>query len=116
MSKKLIPAPLDGKNVTTDWMEEIFDGYNYVPCERDGMILTGFVANRPVTCYISDNMLFWHIDKWMCGVFALNDAYDELIRRLKKLDSPPSPPLVVKYDTSMRDEQILLQQFFFEVD
>lgn len=25
MKQKLIPAPLDGKNVTTEWIEELFD-------------------------------------------------------------------------------------------
>lgn len=113
MKKKLIPAPLDGKNVTRDWICEIFDNYDCILGGKHDEIYSGFVSERPTNCYIYGNQVYWHIDKYACGIFVLDDAYKELIRRLKEHDTPP---LVVKYDTSMKNELILLQQFFFEDD
>lgn len=113
MKKKLIPAPLDGKNVTRDWICEIFDNYDCILGGKHDEIYSGFVSERPTNCYIYGNQVYWHIDKYACGIFALDDAYKELVRRLTEHDTPP---LVVKYDTSMKDELILLQQFFFEGD
>lgn len=110
---KLIPAPIDGKNVMTDWIEEIFDEHSCIVGGKQGEIRMGFVDNRPVTCFVSGNAIFWHINKWMCGIFVLQKAYRNLIKRLREHDTPP---LVVKYDTSMVDDCILMQRFFFEAD
>lgn len=109
MEKKLIPAPIDGKNVTTDWIEEIFD--NCGDCVRNGNKFTGFVKGSVCCCQHLSNNLFWHINK----DFAENakDSWDELIRRLKEHDTPS---LVVKYDESMKDDLLLLQRFFFCTD
>ena len=109
MEKKLIPAPIDGKNVTTDWIEEIFD--NCGDRVRNGNKFTGFVKGSVCCCQHLSNNLFWHINK----DFAENakDSWDELIRRLKEHDTPS---LVVKYDESMKDDLLLLQRFFFCAD
>lgn len=113
MKKKLIPAPLDGKNVTRDWICEIFDNYDCILGGKRDEIYTGFVDSRPTTCIVNGNTILWHINKWYCSVYTLKEVYENLIKRLKEHDTPP---LVVKYDTSMKDELILLQQFFFEGD
>ncbi len=107
MEKKLIPAPLDGKNVTTDWIEEIFDDGN---CTYDGKeTYTGFVKGSVCCCIYHGYHIIWHINK----DFAANakQSYEELIKRLKEHDTPS---LVVKYDTSMKKELFLMQKFYWE--
>ena len=104
--KSLIPAPIDGKSILTDWIEEVFD--NCGDCVRCGNKFAGFVKGSVCCCQYMNNHLFWHIDK----DFAKNakESWDELIRRLKEKDSPD---LVVKYDESMKDELLLLQNFYW---
>ena len=105
----LIPAPIDGKNILTDWIEDVFD--NYGDCVRNGNKFVGFVKNSVCCCQHLNHHLFWHIDK----DFAVNakESWDELIRRLKEKDSPE---LVVKYDESMKKELMLMQSFYFRAD
>lgn len=109
MEKKLIPAPIDNKNVMKDWIEEIFDGGNCIP-NGNGM-MTGFVNNDVCSCWFINNLLFWEISR----EFQRNggESYDILIKRLREHDTPP---LVIKYDESMRDELFLCQKFYFEKD
>lgn len=114
MEKKLIPAPIDGKNITSDWIEDIFDFSDFVVGGKGGKIYTGFVGNRPTNCFIDGNAIFWHIDKFHCGVFNNKSAYDELLKRLKEEDDAEMGDIVVKYDVSMRDELIVMQRFFFK--
>lgn len=109
MEKKLIPAPIDEKNVTSDWIAEIFD--NCGDCVMHDNKFTGFVKDSVCCCEYINNHLFWHIPQ----NFAKNarESWDELIRRLKEHDTEP---LVVKYDESMKDELLLLQSFFWYND
>lgn len=106
--KKII-APIDNKNVTTDWIEEIFD--NCGDCVRNDNKFTGFVKDSVCCCEFINNHLFWHIPK----DFAKNakESWEELIKRLKEHDTPP---LFVKYDDSMKDELLLLQSFYWLED
>lgn len=80
-NKNLIPAYIDDKNITTDWIEEIFDGQC---ATSNGKIYLGFVKNRPIRCDIIGYQLWWR--------FLNNSASDcapamhELIERLKAKD------------------------------
>lgn len=114
--KNLIPAPIDEKNITSDWIDCIFDSCDRIVGGKHSDIYTGFVADLPTNCFINGNAVLWHIDKFHCGVFQLKDAYNELLKRLKALDDvdDESTGIVVKYDTSMKEELILMQQFFFK--
>lgn len=109
MEKKLIPAPIDGKNVTSDWIDEIFDDGN---CTRGGRnMVTGFIGGSVCCCWITGHLIFWQIAQ----DFANNAGccYDLLLKRLKKHDDDEN--LVVKYDTSMKKEKLLLlQKFYFK--
>lgn len=109
MEKKLIPAPIDNKNVTTDWIEEIFD--NFGDCISSGNKFTGFVKDSVCCCEHINNHLFWHIPQNFAK--DAKASWDELIRRLKEHDTPP---LIVKYDESMKDELLLLQSFYWTND
>lgn len=113
MKTKLIPAPIDEKNVTTDWIESVFDGWHCITGGRHNEIYAGFVDNRPVTCFINGNTILWHIEKYLCGVYVLKDTYAKLLRHLKTLDEE-TPDIVVEYDTSMQEELVILQSFFFK--
>lgn len=112
---KLIPANLDEKNVTTDWIDGIFDNYDRLVGGKDGKIYVGFVKGRPTTCFVDANMVLWSISKFHCGVFNNKSALNDLILRLKAADDDESD-LVVKYDTSMEDELVVMQKFFFVED
>ena len=108
MREKLIPAPLDEKNVTTDWIEEVFDDCN---CTRNGSVYTGFVKDSVCSCLVGRNTIIWKIDKDYAKDAGL--SYTELLKRLREHDTPP---LVVKYDTSMKETLLLGQRFFFRDD
>lgn len=107
--KSLIPAPIDGKCILADWIEDVFD--NYGDCVRTGNIFTGFVKDSVCCCRYFNNHLFWHIAQ----DFSKNaeESWNELIKRLKEKDSPE---LVVKYDESMKDKLLLMQSFYFRPD
>lgn len=107
MEKKLIPAPIDEKNVTSDWIEEIFDDGN---CTRGGRnMVTGFIGGSVCSCIYKGNHILWQINKEYAD--NAEKSYDQLIKRLKEHDTPP---LVVLYDTSKREELFLLQTFHWK--
>lgn len=108
MEKKLMPAPIDGKNVTNDWIEEIFDDGN---CTRGGHnMMTGFVGGSVCCCWITCHLIFWQIVQDFAK--HADSCYELLLKRLKEHDTPP---LVVKYDTSLKKEKLmLLQRFYWE--
>lgn len=54
--KNLIPAPIDDKNITTDWIEEIFDGQCAV---SNGKSYLGYINGHAVKCDIVGNSLHW---------------------------------------------------------
>lgn len=109
MNTKLIPAPIDDKNVLTDWITEIFDDYD---CTSDGYrMFTGFILDSACSCRIIGNLLFWQIHQEFAA--DAGRSYDTLLKRLKEHDSPP---LVVKYDTSMKKEALILVQKFYWTD
>jgi len=110
MEKNLIPAPIDEKNVTSDWIAEIFDNYGDY-CIMNGNKCVGFVKDSVCTCMYIDNHIIWYFPM----VFAtdVKASWDELIKRLKKHDAPP---LVVKYDFSQADSFFLKQSFYWEND
>ena len=54
---KLIPAPLDEKNLTTDWIEEAFDNYSCSCGGKRNNVYTGIVEDCPV---VGGKMIFNH--------------------------------------------------------
>lgn len=105
MEITLVPAPIDEKNITSDWIEEIFDDCN---CTFSGNTVTGFINGAACTCTYQKNHIYWEIHKFFGG----NDRiYNELVKRLKERDVVPY--IVVKYDDSLSKELMLKQSFFF---
>lgn len=56
--KRLIPAPLDGKNVTTDWIEELFDEQSALYGSHK---MLGFMAGATVQASWCENRLLWTV-------------------------------------------------------
>lgn len=83
--KNLIPAPIDDKNITTDWIEEIFDDQSALRSKHGFM---GFIAGVGVVCYIKGNKLQWMLIHG--GYYeSENDrrkALDTLYKRLQEKD------------------------------
>ena len=57
MEKNVIPAPLDDKNVMTDWIEEVFDFQSGLFHKNQ---CVGFVSGCAVLATWIDNMLTWY--------------------------------------------------------
>lgn len=57
--KKLIAAPIDEKNVTSDWIETIFDYFNIVVGGKRNNTYLGFVDDVPVIAEINANHIKW---------------------------------------------------------
>ncbi len=56
--EKLIPAPLDEKNVTTDWIEELFDDQNAIHGRHK---MLGFMNSAVMLVTWHDNVLTWKV-------------------------------------------------------
>ena len=55
--KALVPALLDEKDITTDWIQDVFDDYSCVWGARKSAV--GYVCEQPVLVAWSDNDLLW---------------------------------------------------------
>lgn len=88
MKQKLIPAPLDGKNVTTEWIEVLFDDQS-VLYGRNKMI--GFMANAAMQASWDGNVLKWKVldgDRY--------EAVKRLIERYKERYPDEESPFILK--------------------
>lgn len=109
------PAFIDEKDVTTDWIEEVFENYMCCCGGKRGNIYTGIVEECPVSCMVRENNIVWHVDPHIGGVPNAGHAYCSLVKRLKELfDEDTDSGLVVEYDDSMKDGYFLVQSFYFK--
>ena len=74
--KELIPAPLDGKNVTTDWIEEMFDEQSALYGSHK---MLGFMAGAAVQASWDGNVLTWKVldGDGDAAVKTLRERYDD---------------------------------------
>lgn len=73
MKKNAIPAPVDGKNVCTDWIEDVFDNLASVKCDRQ---ILGFIEDAPVYVYWEDNRIIWRC-------IECNGNYESIVNEIK---------------------------------
>ena len=92
-------APIDGKNVSSDWIEDVFEG-NYA---YNGYTYLGFVKDSPVMAEIEGNTITW---RWLT-IFTEND---ELIARLTAYDTEDSE-LACEYKQT---NSAVKQTFYFK--
>jgi hypothetical protein len=69
-----IPAPIDEKNVCTDWIADVFD---FSDCTINGNEAVGFINGAPVYLTWSGNSMYWS-----AVTHSVND-YAETIVELK---------------------------------
>ena len=105
-------APIDGKNVGTDWIDDIFD---YSECTKmykySHKKVCGFVNGQLVECVytLEYNTIEWRI----YALYSfLDDVKAELLRRLKKYENEENE-LFSEYEES---ETYVIQRFYWKED
>lgn len=111
--ENLIEAPIDEKNVSSDWIEEVFD------CVwrggRQANTYTGFIGHCLVSCKYSGNKLHWQVESQFFNVGEdILGAYNELRRRLTVRDQEDQNLVVKNYYYDK--EFVIAQHFFFKED
>ena len=106
-------APIDEKNVTSDWIDSIFDDYNVTTAiYRHGEKLVGFVGGEVVCCQYShnNNTINWKI-------FAEGEKVEttksELKKRLQQFENGEETDL---FSIIRETENQLMQSFYFKGD
>lgn len=110
--ERLIPAPIDEKNITSDWIEDIFD--NCCFGGKKNNIYVGFICDCVVLCEYHDNIINWKVEsECFNGKSERESAFNELKKRLEVVDKENSD-IVVKYYSFDKDVTCLTQSFFFK--
>ena len=109
MENKLIPAPIDNKNVMTDWIEEIFDFQTAV---RRKKTMVGFIADEPAVARWNDNVLIWTFPLWPTLTIEDSKPLEELKKRLKVYDDANVELITI----DNVDRHSLMQKFFWKKD
>ena len=103
--EELIPAPVDNKNVATDWIEDIFD---FQTCVRNKKTAVGFIADEPAIVSWADNVILWSFPLVVSPIFG-TARLEELKKRLKIYDDE-NPELVTDYEVV---GNLLMQKFYW---
>lgn len=85
MEKKLTPALLDEKDVTTDWIEDVFDQWAYAECHNRPCAV-GFVNDCPVFVTWQSNYIVWRIIE--NNINNYEETLDVIRERLAAYESP----------------------------
>lgn len=109
-TKTLILAPIDEKNITSDWIEDIFDTYCFGG--RKDNICVGFVNDCVVICSYFGNCIDWKVESehFNYSAPARTSAFSELKTRLKAIEEE-NPDVVVK--SSVCNETLCITQSFY---
>ena len=103
---KKIPAPIDEKNVSTDWIDAVFDGMNYV---SNGNQMAGYVKDSLVSCSWHDNRIEW------VAHYNMAETLTELKKRLEEFQNkdPHANLYESVYDEIYVISDICLIQLFY---
>ena len=109
---KLIPAPIDGKNIMEDWIEEIFDGQC---CCQSKDTYIGFINGLPIKADIKDNQIYWSmLRSYVCfgspSEQEVKDMITERNKRLMYLDDNKRIHVDYRY---MHGGTTLIQSFYW---
>jgi len=112
MAKSRMIAPIDEKNITSDWIEQCFDDYNctYTEVKRKNKYC-GFILGECVMCSYTfgNNTLQWVI---FAEGEKLQSVRDHLIHICKEIDKE-NEGLVCEYQI---ENNTIYQSFYFECD
>ena len=111
-------APIDNKNVTTDWIESIFDEGNCTCGGYNAEFYTGFIQGCAVVAQINNNELRWQISAAFWSSWKIEEVYRVLMMRLKKCDEDQdeNSSIYCEYYEVLRKDGYLVQQFYFKDD
>lgn len=106
-------APIDGKNVCSDWIEDVFDEYTTIHTEKRGKnTFLGFVSGCVCICSYTfgNNTLKWQIiaDRKEDAEIAIKTLFNKLQEYEKE-----SETIQTEYTT---EGNTLYQSFFFVED
>ena len=97
-------AIIDGKNVTTDWIGEVFDAADYT---QDGKCMVGFVGHFPVLVAWDDNNIVWQ------SILGGEDCLDVLEKRLALFEDEESN---IYSERKRVARNLILQSLYFKED
>ena len=112
--KKKVPAYIDEKNVTTDWIEDIFDNWNCTCGGEHSDYYTGFINDCVVIAQVHRNELRWQISSAFWCEDEIDSVYEELLKRLKVYDGVPNSNIECEYWELLRHDGYLVQSFYFK--
>ena len=108
--ERIIKAPIDEKNVTSNWIEEVFDQSVMID-----NVCTGFIRDCLVTCKYEDNNLYWEVETMFFNIGKDADAaFTELKKRLKTFADDEG--YLIERTHIYERKKCLVQQFFFRQD
>lgn len=102
-NEKLIPAPLDEKNMTTDWIEELFDDQSALYGKHK---MAGFMAGALMQAWWNNNMLIWKV---FDGDY--NEAIKRLLERYKERYPEEESPFILKQQVTAN---ICVMKFYWK--
>lgn len=95
-------AIIDEKNVTADWIGEVFDAADYT---QDGKCMMGFVGHFPVLVAWDDNNIVWQ------ATLGGEKCLDVLEFRLAWLEEEESN---IYSERKRLGQNLILQSFYFK--
>lgn len=107
METNKIPAIIDGKNVTMDWIDEVFDRCE---CLFNGKQVLGYVDGKPVYAYIEMNRIFWKPVEQVSAQATLNEIKD----RLMYWEDNQSYLFSEFYESNHKNLNYLEQHFYYK--
>ena len=114
-STEKIPAFFDDKDVTTDWIEMVFDDYNCTCGGHKGRSYVGFVNECAVLARIHNNSLWWNIMPEQYTEDKVQETYSILLERLKEYDSSDdNTGLYCEYWDLLKHDGCLVQELYFK--
>ena len=100
-----LKAPLDGKNVTTDWIGDVFDNCEYT---IDGQSIVGFIGHSPVFAAWHDNDIVWK------SILGNENCMELLEKRLAAYEDDENSNICS--ECRRITPMVLLQLFYFKED
>lgn len=107
MREKRIPALVNEKDVTTDWIESMFENYTVI---YDKNRAIGYVEGCVVMVSWSYNVVTWHVSKEFGGDYV--SAFKILEERLKGMESEEQN-VYSDIEHEERGRYVITQSFYF---
>ena len=102
-------AFLNGKDVTTDWMESVFDS----DVTRDRNTMVGFINHSVVIAHWSDNVVEWEVRQ----VGLSDHYYAALLLKNRLIECEDDVQNVFSVLESLGGDKLgLIQRFYFKED